>query len=65
MSTCVSTHALLSALVRRVENESYRVTRADMAALLGAGCARADIERSFAKEGEAFAHARAVLASLQ
>jgi hypothetical protein len=62
MSTCVNTHALVSALAGRVEREGYRPTRADFTGLLGAGCKRADVEAALAKAGDAFAHARAVLA---
>jgi FAD/FMN-containing dehydrogenase len=64
MSCCVNTHALLSALVLRVERDGYAVTSNDLRALLGAGCKREDVERALAKEGKAFEHALAVLASL-
>lgn len=56
---CVTGHALLSALVRRIGNDGYRPTRAELAALLQAGCSHADVERALAGgESEAFAEAR-------
>lgn len=64
MSCCVNTHALLSALVLRVERDGYEVTANDLRALLGAGCKREDVERAFAREGKAFEHARETLAAV-
>lgn len=56
---CVTGHALLSALVRRIANEGYRPTVAELAALMPAGCSFADVERALAiGEAEPFAEAR-------
>ena len=56
---CVTGHALLSALVRRIDNDAYRPTLAELGALLHAGCAFEDVERALAGgEGEAFVEAR-------
>lgn len=56
---CVTGHALLSALVRRIGNEGYRPTLAELAALFAAGCSFEDVERALADgAGDAFAEAR-------
>jgi hypothetical protein len=56
---CVTGHALLAALVRRIGNEAYCPTVAELAALLPAGCCFDDVERALAGgQGEAFAAAR-------
>lgn len=60
---CVTPHALLSALVRRIADDGYLVTAGDVDALLGAGCPLEDVSRALSPPGEAFAHARAVLAA--
>lgn len=60
---CVTPHALLSALARRIADEGYLVTAGDVDALLGARCPVEDVARAFAAPGDAFAHARAVLAA--
>jgi hypothetical protein len=48
---CVSSHALLSGLVRRVQQGGAPATRDDLLALLGAGCAREDVRRSLSDLG--------------
>jgi DNA-binding phage protein len=62
---CVTVHALLSALVRRVAHDGYAPTRAELATLLRAGCSREDLERALSSsEAPAFEAARATLAQL-
>ena len=48
---CVSAHALLSGLVLRVQEGGVTVTRDDLLALLGAGCAREDVRRALPQLG--------------
>lgn len=62
---CVTVHALLSALVRRIDLEGYAPSRAELVALLRAGCPRADIERALGRsDAPAFRAARATLDQL-
>ena len=64
MSTCINTHALVSALVSRIDNEGYRPTRADLVGLLGSGTKREDLEAALAKPGDIYEAARALLATI-
>lgn len=57
---CIPREALVSALVGRAR-DGYRVSAADIAALLGAGVAPEQLAQAFAGEGEALEHARAVI----
>ncbi|HEY8073397.1 MAG TPA: hypothetical protein VIF62_04795 [Labilithrix sp.] len=66
MSTCVSAHALLSAIVARLAKDEGDTDEKELAAILGAGCPRADIEAALAKsDSPRFARARASLARLR
>jgi hypothetical protein len=61
---------MLWALVARIRDESYRVSRDDLRALLGSGCsrerAREVLEREGARHpGAAFAWALEILATLE
>ena len=63
---CVTSHALLSALVRRIERESYAVTRRELETLLRAGCTREDIVRGLERgTTAAFEDARRLLATIE
>jgi len=42
---------MLWALVARIRDESYRVTRADLRALLGSGCSRERAREVLEREG--------------
>ena len=57
---CIPREALVSALVRRARG-GYRVTRADIDALLRAGVPREQLLSAFAGEGESLAHARTMI----
>lgn len=62
---CVTVHALLSALVRRIDLEGYAPSRAELAALLRAGCPRADVARALSQsDAPAFRAARATFEQL-
>lgn len=61
---CVTWQALLSALALRVARDAYRVTREELLALVRAGVPREELVRAFSGDGEAFAHAQHVIASL-
>jgi hypothetical protein len=58
---CVSPHALLSAVVLRMKGGGAAVTRDELLALLGAGCAREDVRRALAELGTG----EAILASIR
>ena len=63
MGSCVTTHALVSALVSRIEKDGYAPTRADFVALLRAGTTRVELETALSRPGAGFAEARAILAT--
>ncbi len=48
MSSCVPTHALLSALVRRIRVEGFLPPRSDFAALLSLGISRDELLNALA-----------------
>ncbi len=58
---CVTGHALLSALVARLAKGGRPATEGELAALLGSGCPEGDVRAALAREGDAFAEARAAL----
>ena len=60
MCHCITPQALLSALVRRAQNEGYEPTRADVEAVLKVGCDPAHVLSMFDRVGgptAALAHA--------
>lgn len=62
---CVTAHALLSALVARLEKGGAAATAEELRAIVGAGCPRADVDAALARaSGEAAARAREILATL-
>ena len=66
---CIAPHALLSGLVLRVEREGYVPTRADLEALLGAGCSADDVRAALARgaarrSDRPFAHGLSILESI-
>ena len=63
MSSCVNAHALLSAIVARLAKGEGDTNEKELAAVIGAGCPRGDVEAALAKgDAPAFARARAALA---
>jgi hypothetical protein len=65
MSTCVPTHALLSALVRRVVVDGVVPPRSDFAAVMALGITRAELLAAFAPHVTAAAdEARATILEL-
>ncbi len=65
MSRCVSTHAMLSALVRRVTVDGVLPPPSDFAALVSLGLSRAEILAAFAPHQTPLAdQARALVARL-
>ena len=65
MSTCVSAHALLSAIVARLAKDEGDTNEKELAAVLGAGCPRADLEAALAtSDAPAFVRARDALARI-
>lgn len=62
---CVTAHALLSALVARLEKGGADATADELRAIIGAGCLREDIEAALARaRGERATRARALLAAM-
>jgi hypothetical protein len=49
MCHCITPQALLQGLVRRVEGEAYEPTTSDVRALVGAGCATAELRAMVAR----------------
>jgi hypothetical protein len=61
--SCISPHALLSALVGRLERGGPDARADELVAIVGAGCPRADVEAALARaSGEAVLRARDLLA---
>lgn len=64
--TCVTAHALLSALVRRLETGGPEARADELRAIVGSGCPRADVEAALARaSGDAIERARALLAATE
>jgi hypothetical protein len=66
---CIPVDSILWALVRRIRDEGYAATEADLRALLGSGCSAARVRTVLAGEaerhpGRTFAQALEVLARL-
>jgi hypothetical protein len=62
VSCCVNAHALFSVLLTRLANGGD-VTEKELAAVIGAGCPRADVEAALARSDAApFLRARDALA---
>jgi hypothetical protein len=62
----VSAHALLSAVVARLASGAGETDEKELAAVIGAGCPRADVERALAKsDAPAFVRAREALAHVR
>ncbi len=49
MCHCITPQALLQGLVRRVENDDYEPTVHDLRALVGSGCATAEVRAMVAQ----------------
>ncbi len=61
--TCVTAHALLSALVRRLETGGADARADELRAIVASGCPRADVEAALARAtGDAAARAKELLA---
>jgi hypothetical protein len=62
LSTCIPAHALLSAVVARLQ-EGGDTNEKELAAVIGSGVPRADVETAFAKsDAPSFVRAREALA---
>jgi hypothetical protein len=51
MGFCIAPQALLSALVHRAQHEGYVPTRADVEAVIAAGCSKEEVVRMFDRVG--------------
>ncbi len=64
--TCVTAHALLSALVRRLETGGADARADELRAIVASGCPRADVEAALSRaSGEAVMRARELLAATE